>query len=113
GLETRECTTGQPNIAITPDGKLWVGTLKGLAMLDLRRELKRDRKPAILMDEVDVGKTKSNPGSKLVLEPGKAHVELHFTAVDLASPENVHMHYRLDGVGTAWFDSRATRPHTH
>jgi ligand-binding sensor domain-containing protein len=30
GLNTRECTTGQPNIAITPDDKLWVGTLKGL-----------------------------------------------------------------------------------
>src|SRR5271156_24990 len=65
GLETRECTTGQPNIAITPDNKLWVGTLKGLAMLDLGRELKRDGKPAILMDEVDVGKTKKNPGSEL------------------------------------------------
>jgi signal transduction histidine kinase/ligand-binding sensor domain-containing protein len=113
GLETRECTTGQPNIAITPDGKLWVGTLKGLAMLDLRRELKRDRKPAILMDEVDVGKTKSNPGSELVLEPGKAHVELHFTAVDLASPENVHMQYQLDGVDAAWFDADSTRTATY
>jgi signal transduction histidine kinase/ligand-binding sensor domain-containing protein len=113
GLETRECTTGQPNIAITPDGKLWVGTLKGLAMLDLRREPKRDRKPAILMDEVDVGKTKANPGSELVLEPGKAHVELHFTAVDLASPENVHMQYRLDGVDAAWFDADSTRTATY
>ncbi len=113
GLETRECTTGQPNIAITPDDKLWVGTLKGLAMLDLHRQLKRDRKPAILMDEVDLGKARRNPGSELVLEPGKAHVELHFTAVDLASPENVHMQYRLDGVDTAWFDADATRTATY
>ncbi len=113
GLETRECTTGQPNIAITPDDKLWVGTLKGLAMLDLRRQRKRDRKPAILMDEVDLGKTKRNPGRELVLEPGKAHVELHFTAVDLASPENVHLQYRLDGVDAAWFDADATRTATY
>jgi signal transduction histidine kinase/ligand-binding sensor domain-containing protein len=113
GLETRECTTGQPNIAITPDHKLWVGTLKGLAMLDLGRELKRDRKPAILMDEVDVGKTKRNPGRELVLEPGNAHVELHFTAVDLASPENVRMQYRLDGVDAAWFDADSTRTATY
>jgi signal transduction histidine kinase/ligand-binding sensor domain-containing protein len=113
GLETRECTTGQPNIAITPDDKLWVGTLKGLAMLDLHRQLKRDRKPSILMDEVDLGKTKRNPGSELVLEPGKAHVELHFTAVDLASPENVHMQYRLDGVDAAWFDADSTRTATY
>ena len=113
GLDTRECTTGQPNIAITPDDKLWVGTLKGLAMLDLRRQLKRNRKPAIFMEEIEVGKTKRNPGRELVLEPGKAHVELHFTAVDLASPENVRMQYRLDGVDAAWFDADSTRTATY
>ena len=109
GLNTRECTTGQPNIAITPDDKLWVGTLKGLAMLDLRRQLKRNRKPAIFMEEIEVGKTKINPGRELILEPGKDHVELHFTAVDLASPENVRIQYRLDGVDAAWFDADSTR----
>ena len=108
GLNTRECTTGQPNIAITPDDKLWVGTLKGLAMLDLRRQRKRNRKPAIFMEEIEVGKTKRNPGRELVLEPGKAHVGLHFTAVDLASPENVRIQYRLDGVDAAW--SMPTQP---
>jgi ligand-binding sensor domain-containing protein/signal transduction histidine kinase len=113
GLATRECTTGQPNIAITPDDKLWVGTLKGLAMLDLRGQLRRDRKPAIFMEEVEVGKTKRNPGSELVLEPGKAHVDLHFTGVDLASPENVRMQYRLDGVDAAWFDADSTRTATY
>jgi signal transduction histidine kinase/ligand-binding sensor domain-containing protein len=109
GLSTRECTTGQPNIAITPDDKLWIGTLKGLAMLDLRRLVKRNRKPAIFMEEIEVGKTKRNPGRELILEPGKEHVELHFTAVDLASPENVRIQYRLDGVDAGWFDADSTR----
>jgi signal transduction histidine kinase/ligand-binding sensor domain-containing protein len=113
GLDTRECTTGQPNIAITPDDKLWVGTLKGLAMLDLRRQHKRDRKPAIFMEEVEVGKTKRNPGRELVLEPGMAHVDLHFTAVDLVSPENVRIQYRLDGVDAAWFDADSSRTATY
>jgi signal transduction histidine kinase/ligand-binding sensor domain-containing protein len=113
GLDTRECTTGQPNIAITPDDKLWVGTLKGLAMLDLRRLHKKDRKPAIFMEEVEVGKTKRNPGRELVLEPGMAHVDLHFTAVDLVSPENVRIQYRLDGVDTAWFDADSSRTATY
>jgi len=113
GLDTRECSTGQPNIAITPDDKLWVGTLKGLAMLDLRRLHKRVRKPAIFMEEVEVGKTKRNPGRELVLEPGMAHVDLHFTAVDLVSPENVRIQYRLDGVDAAWFDADSTRTATY
>ncbi len=113
GLDTRECTTGQPNIAITPDDKLWVGTLKGLAMLDLRRQLRRNHKPAIIMEEVEAGKTKMNPGRELLLEPGKTHVDFHFTAVDLASPENVRIQYRLDGVDTAWFDADSTRTATY
>jgi ligand-binding sensor domain-containing protein/signal transduction histidine kinase len=113
GLNTRECTTGQPNIAITPDDKLWVGTLKGLAMLDLRRQAKRNRKPAIFIEEIEVGKTKRNPGRGLILEPGKEHVELHFTAVDLASPENVRIQYRLDGVDMGWFDADSTRTATY
>ena len=113
GLNTRECTIGQPNIAITPDDKLWVGTLKGLAMLDLRRQLKRNRKPAIFMQEIQVGKTKRNPGPELVLEPGTTHVDLRFTAVDLASPENVRIQYRLDGVDSAWFDADSTRTATY
>jgi signal transduction histidine kinase/ligand-binding sensor domain-containing protein len=113
GLNTRECTTGQPNIAITPDDKLWVGTLKGLAMLDLRRQVKRNKKPAIFMEEIEVGKTKKNPGRELILEPGKDHVELHFTAVDLASPENVRIQYRLEGVDAAWFDADSTRTATY
>jgi signal transduction histidine kinase len=104
---------GQPNIAITPDDKLWVGTLKGLAMLDLRRQLKRSNKAAIFMDDIEVGKARRNPGRELVLEPGKAHVDLHFTAVDLASPENVRIQYRLDDVDTAWFDADSTRTATY
>jgi signal transduction histidine kinase/ligand-binding sensor domain-containing protein len=113
GLDTRECTTGQPNIAITPDGKLWVGTLKGLAMLDLGRQLKRSHKPAIFMEDIEVDKARRNPGPELILAPGKAHVDLHFTAVDLASPENVRIQYRLDDVDTAWFDADSTRTATY
>jgi signal transduction histidine kinase/ligand-binding sensor domain-containing protein len=113
GLNSRECTGGQPNIAITPDDKLWVGTLKGLAMLDLRRQLKKNQKPAIFMEDIEVGKARTNPGRELILEPGKAHVALHFTAVDLASPENVRIQYRLDDVDTAWFDADSTRTATY
>jgi signal transduction histidine kinase len=34
---------------------------------------------------------------------------IHFTAVELASPENVHLQYRLDGVDPTWLDADPTR----
>jgi signal transduction histidine kinase len=109
GLNSKECSSGQPNMAITPDGRLWVATAKGLAMLDLPRLPKRSGKPAIFIEQVDVGREKIVPGPKLVLRPGAYHVALRFTALDLASPENVRLQYRLDGVDTAWLDADSTR----
>lgn len=109
GMMSKECSEGQPNIAISPDGKVWVGTLKGLAMLDLRRILHRSRQPAIFMEEVSVGQVRRAAGSELILSPGKEHVELHFTAIDLASPENIHIQYRLDGVDSTWLDADSSR----
>jgi ligand-binding sensor domain-containing protein len=47
GMISRECSEGQPNIAISTDGKVWVGTLKGLAMVNLRPSLHPSRQPAI------------------------------------------------------------------
>lgn len=109
GMISRECSEGQPNIAISPDGNVWVGTLKGLAMLDLRRMLRRSRQPAIVMEEVSVGQVRRAAGNELILSPGKEHVELHFTAIDLASPENIHIQYKLDGVDSAWLDADSSR----
>ncbi len=109
GMTSKECSEGQPNIAISPDSKIWVGTLKGLAMLDLRRIRHRSRQPAIFMEEVSVGQVRIAAGSELILSPGKEHVELHFTAIDLGSPENIHIQYKLDGVDSSWLDADASR----
>jgi len=109
GLNSKECSKGQPNMAITPDGKLWVGTVNGVAMLDVGRLPRRGLKPGIFMEEVEVGQTKRAPGPELVLRPGAYHVALHFTAVNLASPKNIRIQYRLDDVDPVWLDADSTR----
>jgi signal transduction histidine kinase/ligand-binding sensor domain-containing protein len=107
GLVSTECGQGLPNLAVTSDGKLWVATLQGLAMLDLPRLPRNNRKPAIYMEEITVGRTLRPPGHDLVLPPGPHHVELHFGAIELASPEKIHMQYRLDD-DREWLDAGAT-----
>jgi signal transduction histidine kinase/ligand-binding sensor domain-containing protein len=110
GMNSKECDGwGQPNMAITSDDSLWVATVKGLARLDLRGFPLRDRKPAIYMEEVDVGRKKASPGREIVLPPGTYHVEFHFTAVDLVSPEKIRLQYRLDGVEPLWLDADSSR----
>jgi signal transduction histidine kinase/ligand-binding sensor domain-containing protein len=110
GMSSKECDgRGQPNIAITSDGTLWAATVKGLAKLDRQRIQPANRKPAIYMEGVDVGRTKASPGRELVLPPGTYHVEFHFSAVDLVSPEKIRLQYRLDGVDPIWLDADSTR----
>jgi PAS domain S-box-containing protein len=110
GMNSKECDGwGQPNMAITSDDTLWVATVKGLARLDRQRFQLTNHKPAIYMEEVDVGRTKASPGRELVLPPGTSHVEFHFTAVDLVSPEKIRLQYRLDDVDPLWLDADSTR----
>jgi ligand-binding sensor domain-containing protein/two-component sensor histidine kinase len=109
GLNSKECSKGQPNMAITPDGHVWVGTVNGLAMLTPGRLPRRNVKPGIFVEEVEVGPEKRAPGRELILRPGAYHVALHFTAVSLASPKNIRIQYRLDGVDPVWLDADPTR----
>jgi signal transduction histidine kinase/ligand-binding sensor domain-containing protein len=109
GLESIQCSVGRPNMAITRDNKLWVATVKGLAMLDLAHLPVVIQKPTVLIGAVVDGKSNSPSGSGTVLPPGTHHVELHLGAVDIASPEKIRLQYRLDGVDTLWLDANASR----
>src|SRR3979411_2212158 len=76
GMNSIQCSVGAPNMAITPDDKLWVATVKGLAMLDLARLQQANTKPKVFVGTVTIGKRKELAGRELVLAPGSHHVEL-------------------------------------
>jgi signal transduction histidine kinase/ligand-binding sensor domain-containing protein len=109
GLESIQCSVGRPNMAITRDNKLWVATVKGLAMLDLAHLPVVVRKPTVLIGAIVDGKSTSPSSTGTVLPPGTHHVELHLGAVDIASPEKIRLQYRLDGVDPVWLDANASR----
>jgi ligand-binding sensor domain-containing protein/signal transduction histidine kinase len=109
GLNSTQSSTGIPNIAITPDHKLWIATVKGLAMVDLKRLPTTSRKPFAFLGEVTVERKTQPAGNELVLPAGTHHVELHLAAVDLASPEKTRVQYRMDGVDSNWRDSDVSR----
>ena len=109
GMNSIQCSVGSPNMAITPDDKLWVATVKGLAMLDLARLQQANTKPKVFVGAVTIGKNKVHARRELILAPGTHHVELHLEAVDLASPEKVRLQYRMDSVDAGWLDADATR----
>jgi signal transduction histidine kinase/ligand-binding sensor domain-containing protein len=106
GLATTETSGGYPVSALSPDDKLWIATNQGLAMLDLPRLPATDRKPAIYMEGITVGRKSQPPGHELVLPAGTHHLELNFDAIEISSPEKIRLQYRLDSVDSEWLDAK-------
>jgi signal transduction histidine kinase len=92
-------------LTITPDGRLWVATLQGLAMIDLPRLPRDANKPAVYLRDVVVGRKSQPPGGRLVLMPGTSHLELAFEPVELSAPHRIRLQYKLDGVDEEWLDA--------
>jgi PAS domain S-box-containing protein len=105
GMNSTQCSGGFRNMAVTNDGRLWVATEQGIAMLEFSRLRHTERKPAIFIERIVSGKTVQAPGRDLVLPAGTNHVELHFDTIELASPEAIRLQYRLDGVDREWLDA--------
>lgn len=104
GLDAAATSTS-PVLALTPDGKLWGATVKGLAMFDLRRLSVTNAKPSIYLTDLIIGRNSQPAGREIVLPPGTNHTEIHFTAVEIAAPEKIRLQYRLDGVDSEWLDA--------
>jgi len=66
----------RPQYGSNPDGKLWVATVQGLAMLDLQHLSFDSAKPAVFLEDVTVGRVRQFPGHELVLPPGTHHVDI-------------------------------------
>ncbi len=109
GLASVQSSVGIPNIVLTADGKLWVATVKGLAMIELAKTPRETLPPKVFVGGITLGKDTAHAGDELVLPPGTHHLELHLEAVDLASPEKVRIQYRMDGVDAFWIDADTSR----
>jgi signal transduction histidine kinase len=106
GLATNEASgLVQRNIALTDDGRVWVATTKGLAVLDARRLVVTDTKPSIYLTSVTVGRNRGPSDAEIVLPRGTHHVQIDFAAVELSSPEKIRLQYRLDNVDSEWLDA--------
>jgi ligand-binding sensor domain-containing protein/signal transduction histidine kinase len=105
GMISTQCGIGSPNAALGVDGKLWVATVQGLAVLDLPKLSFDNAKPIVFVEDVTVARVRRPAGHELVLPPGTHHVELRFDSVSLASPEKIRFQYRMDDVDAVWLDA--------
>jgi ligand-binding sensor domain-containing protein/signal transduction histidine kinase len=113
GLNSTQASAGIPNIAMTPDEKLWIATVRGLAMVDLKQIPSTGSRPTIFVGEVTVDGKKQPTANQVVIPPGTHHIELHLTSVELRSPQKARLQYRMDGVDSVWLDADDSRTATY
>ena len=105
GLLTPEMSSGNyPCGSRTPDGRIWIPTRQGLAMIEPRK-VHLDTAPVpVAIESVRANRHDVRMGdARLRMEPGSGRLlEFGFTAVSLVGGERIRFRYRLDGYDTDW-----------
>jgi ligand-binding sensor domain-containing protein/signal transduction histidine kinase len=109
GLLSAEGINRSRSVVADPEGKIWFSLGRGVSVVD-PSQMPDSSPPAIahvtgvLADEVPVTVT-----SQLRVPPSPKRIVFAYTAVSLASPENIRFRYLLDGFDRNWSGPVATR----
>ncbi len=114
GMRTRECTSGsQPLGAKSRDGRLWIPTQRGLAVVDPARLRGNSVPPPVTIEEVRIDGRPLDPGATPSAPPGRGELEFRYTALTFLGPEKVRFRYRLEGLEDAWVEAGTRRLATY
>ena len=108
GLRSVETTRRERSLIQSPDGRIWLSTTRGLAVVDPARL--PPRMPAIagvhaiLVDGVPLDLFGAVP---LHIPPNRERIAFELVGVSLSFPQQVRLRYRLDGSDRDWSPATA------
>ncbi len=109
GMANHECT-GATRMTLASDGRLWVPTLGGVAIIRTEDIIREKKKPNIYItgfmtdfDTVDI----NNPHP--VISPGYMRYTFTYTALSYVAPPKVKFRYRLKDIDKDWIDAGNSR----
>jgi ligand-binding sensor domain-containing protein/two-component sensor histidine kinase len=102
-----------PRIAKAQDGRLWVATEDGAAVIDPRRIRSNPVPPPVAIEQllVDGRPMETGPASGIKLRGSE--LQIVYTGLSLTVPESVRFRYRLDGLDRNWTDAGTRRNVTY
>ncbi|MDR3724807.1 MAG: two-component regulator propeller domain-containing protein [Terracidiphilus sp.] len=103
----------QPEGVVGSDGGIWVPSNKGVIHIDTRKIAASSSFPI----RIEAASAEGQPlslGSKIVLNPGNARLELSYAVVHLGSQEGIRYRYQMEGLED-WNEvyTRRTAYYTH
>jgi signal transduction histidine kinase/ActR/RegA family two-component response regulator/streptogramin lyase len=95
--------------AKTADGRLWLRSIDGVAIVDPRLVDPWLPPPTVVVEQVVADGVRLEPTSALDLPAGVGQVEIRYTATAMLDPGRTRFRYRLEGVNRDWLDAGSRR----
>jgi diguanylate cyclase (GGDEF)-like protein len=108
GMPSPECDAASPAITRARDGRLWVATSRGVAVVDLHATLRNTVPPVVHVEGVLIDGS-APPAGPLRIPAGAQRLDVQYTAMSLRAPERVTFRYRLEGFDRDWVDAGTNR----
>ena len=110
GMRNAECNGGfQPAGMRGRDGRLFLPTVRGLAIVDPARVRTNTVAPPVLIERALVHRRPASLIPHTLFPPGTGELEFHYAGLSLLVPEKVRFRYRLEGFDRDWQDVGARR----
>jgi ligand-binding sensor domain-containing protein/two-component sensor histidine kinase len=112
------------SVCIDNDNRIWWGTGKGVATLDLKKNITESLPFSLSINQIEINEQAydfrklseaqkkhisfsnlvpfKNIPEKLNLDYDHNHLTFHFSAIDWVAPENIKYSYRLNGLDVNW-----------
>lgn len=96
------------SISLAADGRIWVGTNRGVASID-PRSLSLSTVPPVLIESIRIDDREVPLSGAVRIPPNGRDFEIDFTSTALGMADRIQFRYRLDGEDPAWRDVGSRR----
>ena len=110
GMLSSECSGHVfPAGCISSENRLFIPTPKGLAELNAEDITPNSGKLQVILTQVLVNNTETDPFSPLVLDPGMVDIEFDYTSPSFLNPTQIQYKYMLEGFDHFWINAGSRR----
>jgi signal transduction histidine kinase len=114
GMTSLECNGGrQPAGLKTADGRLWIPTMGGVAIVDPSRVEDPSGPPPVIIEEALVEDQPVALGGEITIPHDATTFEIRYTAPSFLNPERLRFRHRMLGLDERWIESRSQRAATY
>jgi diguanylate cyclase (GGDEF)-like protein len=109
GMPSAECNAAFPAAIRARDGRLWIATARGVAVIDPLARTRNTVPPPVHVEDVLIDGSPAIANDALRVPPGTQRLDLRYTALGLRAPERVTFRYLLEGYDRDWVKAGTNR----